>query len=78
MSGGSPPKGTVTFLFSDIERSTELVRHVGEGACARLGALAKPGVADRSVAAERDLGERRIPDFDGRVRRYEPARPGTP
>jgi hypothetical protein len=54
MSGGSPPEGTVTFLFSDIERSTELVRHVGEGACARLGALAEPGIADRSVAAVRD------------------------
>jgi class 3 adenylate cyclase len=47
MSGGSPPEGTVTFLFSDIERSTELVRHVGEGACARLGALAEPGVPKR-------------------------------
>jgi hypothetical protein len=43
MSGGSLPEGTVTFMFSDIERSTELVRHVGDGACARLGALAEPG-----------------------------------
>jgi class 3 adenylate cyclase len=30
MSGVSLPRGTVTFLFSDIEESTDLVRRVGD------------------------------------------------
>jgi class 3 adenylate cyclase len=25
-----PPRGTVTFLFSDIEHSTRLLRHLGD------------------------------------------------
>jgi hypothetical protein len=34
-------------------------------------------VADGSVPAVRDLGEYKVPDFDGPVRFYEPARSGT-
>ena len=36
MSGVLLPRGTVTFLFSDIEGSSELVRRVGDGAFAAI------------------------------------------
>jgi class 3 adenylate cyclase len=37
--GGVPfPRGTVTFLFSDIERSTDLVRRVGDDVFAAIRA----------------------------------------
>jgi class 3 adenylate cyclase len=34
---GEQPRGTVTFLFTDIERSTELVRRLGERYAEMLG-----------------------------------------
>jgi class 3 adenylate cyclase len=36
MSGASLPRGTVTFLFSDIEESTDLLRRVGEDGFAAI------------------------------------------
>ena len=38
MSGAPFPRGTVTFLFSDIERSTELVRRTGDDGYAAIRA----------------------------------------
>ena len=36
MSEASLPRGTVTFLFSDIEGSTDLVRRVGDEVFAEI------------------------------------------
>ena len=36
MSGAHLPRGTVTFLFSDIEGSTDLVRRVGDDVFATI------------------------------------------
>ncbi len=36
MSGAPLPRGTVTFLFSDIEGSTDLVRRVGDDVFATI------------------------------------------
>ena len=38
MSGPPPPRGTVTFLFSDIEGSTDLVRRLGDDVFAAVRA----------------------------------------
>src|SRR2546430_16642179 len=38
MSGAPVPRGTVTFLFSDIGRSTELARRTGEDGYAAIRA----------------------------------------
>jgi class 3 adenylate cyclase len=36
MSAAPLPRGAVTFLFSDIEASTDLLRRVGEGVFAAI------------------------------------------
>jgi class 3 adenylate cyclase len=38
MSGATLPRGTVTFLFSDVEGSTDLIRAIGAGAFASIRA----------------------------------------
>jgi class 3 adenylate cyclase len=38
MSGAPLPRGTVTFLFSDVEGSTDLIRSIGDGAYATIRA----------------------------------------
>jgi class 3 adenylate cyclase len=39
LMSGRPPEGTVTFLFSDIERSTDLLRRLGDDAFATVRAV---------------------------------------
>ena len=77
MSGAPLPRGTVTFLFSDIEASTDLVRRVGDDVFAAIRGdhrrLLRDAFAERGGREIDTAGDGFFASFDGPARAVQAA-----